>query len=118
MKERRRWKRRQLIYYLKVFNTKDESLLGFLVDITASGLMLMSENPIPIHKIYHMHLPIESDLCIESNIHFTAKSLWNRNKENDPFVDTGFEITEMDPLDMDAIEQAINRLSFKGSDQF
>lgn len=91
--------------------------MGYLVDVTANGLMLMSEKPIAVQQTYQIHMPIESELCIKTDIHFTAKSLWNRKKDNDPFVDTGFEIVEIDPQDLDAIEHAISRLSFKGSDQ-
>ncbi len=41
-------KRRHLIYYLRVWNNKEDKVLGHVVDITTEGLMLISEQEIPL----------------------------------------------------------------------
>jgi hypothetical protein len=46
MQEKRKLKRRHLIYYLRVFEKNTDTLLGYLVDITPEGIMIMSESPV------------------------------------------------------------------------
>ena len=52
----RSMKRRHLIYYLKVLDRDTEELLGFLVDITTKGFMVMSEKPIERDKVFHLKI--------------------------------------------------------------
>jgi hypothetical protein len=44
MPEKRKLKRRQLIYYLRVLDRDSGALVGRLVDITTEGVMLLSES--------------------------------------------------------------------------
>ncbi len=46
MEERRKIKRRHLLYFGRVYDETARKLLGYLVDITESGFMLLSEEPI------------------------------------------------------------------------
>ena len=59
--ERRHFKRRHLIYYLRVFNRKTGDLLGHLVDVTRDGIMLINEDHVPldIEMDLRMSLPEE-----------------------------------------------------------
>ncbi|MET0042101.1 MAG: PilZ domain-containing protein, partial [Candidatus Thiodiazotropha sp. 6PLUC3] len=45
--DRRTVKRRHLIYYLRVWNSENNTPLGQVVDINAQGMMLIGEKPIP-----------------------------------------------------------------------
>ncbi len=44
--EKRKFRRRQIIYYLRVFDQSTDQLLGHLVNITSEGAMIISENQI------------------------------------------------------------------------
>ena len=48
MAERRKIKRRHLLYYGRIYDDNVKNLLGYLVDITESGFMLLSEDPFPV----------------------------------------------------------------------
>ena len=47
MEEKRKHKRVNLIYYLEIFDNTTDKHLGYLVDITPEGLMMISEEQMP-----------------------------------------------------------------------
>ena len=98
MSEKRRLRRNNLIYYLKVFDQSNEALLGHLVDITSEGIMLVSEGPIATGIDYRLRLVFPRDIFGEEKIDFTAKSVWSKQDSNPDFYDTGFLLIDM-PLE-------------------
>lgn len=104
--DKRILRRRHLIYYLRVFNPHDQQLLGHLVDITAEGIMLMSEQPLPIGATYAMRMDLPADTFGKATVEFEARALWSRPDANPSFHDTGFQLTRVAEAD----ERIINRL--------
>ncbi len=47
-KDKRKFDRKQLYYYLKVYNDPTNELLGYLGNISSEGLMLFSEKSIDV----------------------------------------------------------------------
>ena len=95
--ERRNFKRWQLIFYLRVFDQDTGSLLGHIIDISEGGMMLISEQPIPIDQPFRLYLDAPRDTGPRQHIEFEAYSLWSKNDINPDFYDTGFRITQLTP---------------------
>lgn len=95
--DRRSVMRRHLIYYLRVWDTKANKLLGHVVDINAGGLMLISEKQIEPGKIYDLEIRWNSPDNKKLKIKFQAESRWSSNDVNPSFFDTGFKL--IDPVD-------------------
>lgn len=109
-RQRRRW---ELVFYLRVFDQSDDSLLGHVIDIHEDGLMLLSETPIELNKDF--------DLCLEmpasgederKKICFRAHSLWQSSDANPDLVDTGFQLIDPDKDSIEAIKDLIEELQF------
>ena len=112
MAERRKVKRRHLIYYLRVFDRISGRQLGHLVDLTPDGMMLMSERPVRVGRTIgcKMVLPGGSD---EQTIEFDATSLWTAEDVNPDFYDTGFKFEKISPADLAQIETLIDDYGFR-----
>jgi len=54
--ERRKIKRRFLSMYLQVFDASNGDFIGFLANISPTGLMLLSKVPITVHKKYGLEI--------------------------------------------------------------
>jgi hypothetical protein len=104
--ERRTLKRWHLIFYLRVFDEESAAVLGHIVDISENGMMLLSDNPIPVTKNFRVWVDVPSETGPRQRIHLEARSLWSHNDINPDFYDTGFYIK--DPLP-DTIHQ-LNQL--------
>ena len=80
MPEKRIFKRRQLIYYMKVLEQDTDRLFGFLVDITTEGIMIMCETPAEMDKTYRLKIPLKKELSDLELLTFDATCKWcNKN---------------------------------------
>jgi hypothetical protein len=95
--EKRNFKRWQLIFYLRVFDQDTGSLLGHIIDISEGGMMLISEQPLPIDQMFRLYLEVPQDTGPRQHIEFEALSLWSKNDINPDFYDTGFRIIRLTP---------------------
>ena len=111
-KEQRRMKRRHLIYYLEANDRETSKLIGFLVDITTMGIMLMSKTPIETGKIFQLRILLKTDLSEKKYLNFDAKSKWCEKSINTEIYDTGFELINKDISDFREIEEVIDELGF------
>lgn len=114
MGDKRRIKRRHLIYYLQVFDNDTGNLLGHLVDITVEGVMLVSESPIETGREFKMKMLLPEEYAGQKEILFTGKSHWSRQDVNPTFHDTGFSLPEIGPREREIIELLIH--DFKMND--
>ncbi|MCX8044191.1 MAG: PilZ domain-containing protein [Desulfobacterota bacterium] len=113
MREKRKLKRRHLIYYLKVTDRQSGKLIGFLVNITPEGIMIMSEEPIPVGKLFHLQILVPSETDEKAHLQFDARSKWCERSVNTDFYDTGFELLNVTSRDFLAIEKIIAELGFE-----
>jgi len=111
--EKRRRRRWELVFYLRVFDQSDNSLLGHVVDISEDGLMLMSEVPIELDKDFDLVLEMpESDRKGRKKISLKAHSIWKSSDANPDLIDTGFRLVEPEKNSIDAISNLIEELQF------
>ncbi len=114
MGEHRKLKRRHLIYYLKVMDRDTGEILGFLVDITTQGIMIMSEQPIKTGRTFHLQLliPSDEDAAEKKYLRFDARSRWSERSINTDFYDTGLELININIEEFETIEKIIHELGF------
>jgi len=105
--ERRKLERRQLIYYLRVFDRDTGELLGHLVDITTEGVMLISEAPLEADKVFHLKMRLPEQMAGSREVGFDAVSRWSKQDVNPDFYDTGFQFMDISPENKEIIEDLI-----------
>ena len=112
MRDKRKLKRRHLLYYLKVMDRDSDALIGFLVDITTQGIMIMSESPIKTGILFHLKILLPTEDMNKKYLNFDAKSMWSERSINTDFYDTGFELINVNSKDFASIEKIIYQLGF------
>ncbi|RLJ20175.1 PilZ domain-containing protein [bacterium endosymbiont of Escarpia laminata] len=111
--DRRQIKRRHLIYYLRVWDTDYEQLLGHVVDISSEGLMLLSDQPIPKDKEFSMEIRLPDLNGSPQKIDFRAACHWSNNDINRAFYDSGFSFLNSAPEAIESVRQLIKEYGFK-----
>ncbi|QYZ65456.1 MAG: hypothetical protein OI74_16465 [Gammaproteobacteria bacterium (ex Lamellibrachia satsuma)] len=111
--DRRQIKRRHLIYYLRVWDTDYEQLLGHVVDISSEGLMLLSDQKIPKDKEFSMEIRLPDIEGNPQKIDFRAACRWSSNDINRSFYDSGFSFLNSAPEAIDTVRQLIKEYGFK-----
>lgn len=107
MLEKRKLKRRQLIYYLKVIDRTSGQPIGRLVDITTEGLMLVSSAKIEVGEQFKLKLCLPKEMGENRNVNFEARSVWSKTDVNPDFIDTGFQFVRVSDQDISSIIELI-----------
>lgn len=106
--ERRTLKRWHLIFYLRVFDQENATVLGHIVDISEGGMMLLSDNPIPVSKDFRVWVDVPKETGSRQRIHLEARSLWSHHDINPDFYDTGFYINDVSSATVHKLTQLID----------
>lgn len=110
--DRRSIKRRHLIYYLRVWDTATEQVIGHVVDITTEGLMLISDREISLNQTFDLELRWNGGEQGERTIAFRAQSRWIDNDVNPAFYDIGFKLLEDSKSVLEPIAELIDNYGF------
>ena len=113
--DRRKFKRRYLMYYSRVFDRETGSVLGYIVDVTPEGAMIISEEPVPPGKVYQVRMDLPEDISDKSFVDFTAESVWCKKDIDPNFYDTGLRISNLSDEDRALIENMIQEYGFRDS---
>ncbi len=89
--------RRCLVFYLRVFDGSSKSILGYLVDISENGIMLISDGPLRIEKNYRLRMRLPTEMQDRNEILFTAVSRWCKIDSSSDFYLTGFQLNDLCP---------------------
>lgn len=110
--ERRTIKRRHLIYYLRVWDTVKNRLLGHLADVSSEGFMLVGEEKIPAGHNFELEIRLPAAADQMQALRFKAMSRWSSNDINKLFFDSGFLFIDITPENLERIVQLIKDYGF------
>jgi len=92
MHERRRLARKNLMSYSQVFDQHGGTLIGYLADLTPSGVMVIGENPMEAGKdiTLQLEVPELSDIP-PARMVLPARVIWCQTDVSPNFQNIGFE---------------------------
>ncbi len=106
----REYQRVYLTFYLRVFEGDD--FIGFLIDISREGLMVMSEKSFGAEQPHNLSMKIPSSIAggtEDRYIHFQALCRWCKADELDRDVYLcGFQIQEITEEENDLVKKLID----------
>lgn len=118
----RKVKRHELTLSLNVFNAERDRLLGALADITTEGLLLLSEDEIPLQREYFLEIRLEAMNAAlfyndgeNKQVRFKAFSLW-QSQTDEGYYKTGFRVLHITPADLVSISYMIRKFRKKEAD--
>ena len=105
IQERRKYKRRNLSYYLPIIDNDVEQVLGHLVDISLVGIMIDCKRNIPSGQKYNLRLDLMEKVGEKSSVEFSVQCKWCRFDKIQPYLyNAGFEITQISEEDLVVIK--------------
>ena len=111
-KDKKREPRRHLIYFSEVHDRDNKSFSARMVDITKTGLMVISEEKIELEKTFHLEIILPEEVEGRDRINVKAKTLWCKKDVNPDYFATGLEIEELDVINEELIEYMIYEYGF------
>lgn len=113
MEERRKIKRRYLMFYTRVYDAGNRELLGHLLDITPQGASLISEKPLPTEVAFRLKMELSEDIADKPYLVFEAKSLWCKPDVDPHFYNTGFLLLKIAAEDIAIIQRIVEAYGFR-----
>jgi hypothetical protein len=113
MSEKRKLKRRHLLYYARIFDAQTHALLGNLVDITPEGVMLVSDKPLPTGKPFRLSVELSEDIANRQFLELEATSVWCQPDVDPSFFATGFELSTLAAPEHEIIQRIIENYGFR-----
>jgi hypothetical protein len=113
MPERRKLKRRHLLYYLQVYSGPAGIPIGHVVDITSEGVMLMTPEERPTGETLRLRMVLPGSGGENDALEFAATSLWCRRDVNPDFWDVGFRTEGLSRAQAGVIETLIDDYGFR-----
>lgn len=115
MQDRRKFKRRFIMYYTRVFDRSTGAVLGYLVDLSAVGAMVVSEEPLTPDTEYRLRMDLPEEFSSRACLDFDATCVWSRPDTDPRFYDSGFHLANVSEGDIALIERMIQEYGFRDS---
>jgi len=113
MKDRRKVKRRYLLYYVRVYNTISREQIGNLVDITSAGAMILSEKPITQGDPLTIKIELSGDVADKSFMELAVRTIWCHPDIDPRLFNIGVRFEEVSPEDKSIIQNIIKIYGFR-----
>ncbi len=98
--DQRYYRRWQLIFYLRVYERDTASLLGHIIDLSEGGMMVLSDQPIPVEREFRLWVDAPRETGPRQRIELEARSIWCRSDVNPDFYNTGLRFTRLSSYDL------------------
>lgn len=92
-----------------VHEQNTENVVGYLLDISVRGLMIIGEIPFAQDAVYQFYLNFTTLLDYELQILFDLRCAWINSTANSEYFIAGFELIKADPEHIHIIKQLIER---------
>ncbi len=92
--EKRIIQRHQLHYYLQVYNQVTDKPIGYIVNISTHGMMLVSSTQLLAHAVFSLQIRLPTLINGKKKIDFEALSHWCKPDVEPGCFDTGFSFTQ------------------------
>lgn len=114
--ERRNAKRKKFTYYMRAVDANTLELVGYLTQISAIGIQIDSEKPLPVNVNFKLRVDLTSDIANKTMMVFNARSKWCQPDRAEPnSFNVGFEVTLLSREDMNIYNRMIEKYTTEGN---
>lgn len=113
MSERRRLKRKRLVYYLKIYDRNTLEIAGHLADLTVHGINILCEQPLEPGVVMELKMALPEEMDGKKEIAFDVKSSWCKRDINPNFYTIGCELIGISAKDGKIIRELMQEYSFR-----
>lgn len=107
----RRLSRIRISYYLRLFDEATGAMLGHVADISAGGMMVVSEHPIADATVFKLWMDVPAGDQHHKQIYLEAQSVWSRRDSDPDFYNAGFRLIDPSPAAVSAIRELIDQFA-------
>ena len=108
MQERRKIPRNHLVHYLRLFDQETKAVLGNMIDISMSGIRMISEGAIPPGTYFKIHMDFPEEVTGKLFLTFEAVCVWCKPEESSNLFTAGCEFRKIADEDREILHYLID----------
>ena len=110
MSEQRKHKRAILMSYLDIYDTGSETGVGYVVDISHGGMLLISKDEIPVNQTFSYTIEIPAEVREEGVFSINATSIRCIQDDFLDYYSTGFSFDVISDDQLRIVEDIVAAL--------
>lgn len=108
MEERRSESRKFLTYFSRVIDRDTGIMLGYLVDLTTAGALLIGNVSLSPDSVLQLRLDLPEDFAPQERLEIQARAVWSRPDSDPEFYRTGLQLMNIKPQDLNTLERLLS----------
>jgi hypothetical protein len=108
LEERRSESRKFLTYFSRVIDRDTGIMLGYLVDLTTGGALLIGNVSLKPDSVLHLRLDLPEDFFPKEQLDIEARAVWSRPDSDPEFYRTGLQLFNVKPTDLNTLERLLS----------
>lgn len=109
MDEQRRAERFQISFFLKIFNRDSNEAMGHLLDISVSGMRVLSDRPVDKGTEYSLYIDLRSMKNFGCEVKLNALCVWTNEDPDSGAFNCGFQFQNISQNEVDIIQKIIEQ---------
>ena len=106
MGERRKYNRNKIKFFSRVYDRKTKQLIGYLVDLSSNGAMLISQTRLLPQEILHLQMDLPENFN-KSHLFLTGQIVWSEKDGISDLFKTGVQWINTSPEDISFLSKLI-----------
>ena len=112
MEDKRKLKRRELVYHLKLYDVETGEVIGRVVDIHAEGLKISGNRKFDAGQRLECAIELPKEIFGRQKIRFGAAVLWCKPDLNPDLTATGMQFVTIASEDLECLIGLMAQYSF------
>jgi len=99
--------RRKASFALLVYDLHSNMPMGQILDLSARGMKMMTEEPVTINRVYYCRVPLEKKIKGKREVFFDAECRWCQLSEETCWFNSGYILRFPSPTDAEIVQELI-----------
>lgn len=108
MNERRKEVRKYLTHFARVLDRDTGYPLGYLVDLTTGGALLVGPLPLRVNHIFNLSIDLPEGVFDSSQLELKARAVWNLPDSEEGYYRTGLQLVDLQARDLLILERLLS----------
>jgi hypothetical protein len=100
MENRRAHDRKYLTYFSRVVDRNTGRMLGYLVDLTTGGALLVGNIPLRVNEVFDVRIDLPDGFTSQAQMEIQVKVVWVQPDIDPEFYRTGLQLVNVQPSEL------------------
>lgn len=114
MSDHRKEERKKLMAFTPVYDLDNNSLLGYIGDLTLQGALVIGEKPVEVNKQTTLAIDFpETPEFPSRRVKIPARMAWSKQEPDAAYYDSGVEFYDVSEQNREILEAILERYQYR-----